>query len=623
MSSEDERETPTATRDQPCSAFAKALKAGERPSMEDYLAQVPNPELPELLAKLVREEHAFRWKAGELPTLAEYKARFPNHGEAVERAFFTKHDEGGVRYALVCVLAKGGQGTVYRAKDNKEGDAVAIKVMHQETQDAVKRFKQEARLLKKAKHPLVVSTLDDFERGGRLFIVMEYIAGPTLAAKVQSDGPFTATHAARLVAQVAEAIDHVHRKTREHTTVVHRDLKPANIILDHNGDPHILDFGLACLTDELMGSPTGASGTLEYMSPEQATVWRRGRGTVDTRSDVWALGAILYELLTGTPPFGQRPNGPFTSPKERDEANDQFLDPIERQNVSCSAPKDLNTGIPSRLDEITRKALRKDPNERFQSANELAQALCEWLESTERIPPPWDFSAFLREKLTNFSNRPWLFDEVDAWPHHGNERVLLITGDLGTGKSAFVADLIRCNPHRRVLAWHFCQHDTPETLRPACFVRNLAGMLCEKLEGYRESLSDSAKEALSRRNCEADPASAFELGVLAPLNTALGQGDDVRYIVIDALDESLGVGAVGPTIVDLLSCRVARVPRWLRLIATTRRDPEVLQHFSAARTLSVDGENEQHADDVDRDVRQFMATRLNEPTFRSGLRKPA
>ena len=316
---------------------------------------------------------------------------------------------------------------------------------------------------------------------------------------------------------------------------------------------------------------------------------------------------VLYELLTGRRPFVG--------------SKSEIIESIERD--APTRPKDLITDIPEKLDEITRKCLQKNPDDvRFQSSTQsFAPAAREWLESTDRIPSPRDFSGFLQEKRANFSDRPWLFDEVDFWAVRPNERVLLITGDLGTGKSAFISELICRNLDRRVLAFHCCQHDTPKTLRPACFVRNLAGMLAENVGGYRRANCPSRqREALvSRQCCESDPAGAFELGVIRALNKVPRQANELGYIVIDALDESLGAQGPAPTIVDLLAARMQRLPGWLRLIVTTRKDPEILQAFSGARPLAIDRDSQQHADEVDADLQRFIAARLNEANFQERL----
>jgi hypothetical protein len=133
---------------------------------------------------------------------------------------------------------------------------------------------------------------------------------------------------------------------------------------------------------------------------------------------------------------------------------------------------------------------------------------------------PWDFAPFLYEKRREFCGREWLFDELDAWRVAHAESTLLITGDPGTGKSALVAELVHRNPHGQVLAFHCCQADTPETLKPGRFVRSIAAMIASQLEGYSQRLSEPhLEEILGEEYSDKDPASAFEEGILVPLQS--------------------------------------------------------------------------------------------------------
>src|SRR5262249_43127495 len=189
---------------------------------------------------------------------------------------------------------------------------------------------------------------------------------------------------------------------------------------------------------------------------------------------------------------------------------------------------------------------------------------------------PWGFSAFLNEKRQHFCGREWLFAEIESWRLTSQERALLIVGDPGTGKSAIVAELVYRNPGGQVLASHCCQADTKETLQPARFVRNIAAMIASQMPESAAGLSDPAvEEALSEASCARDPASAFEAGVLAPLEALPAPPGGVRYLLVDALDESLaaGEGAARTTIVDVLASRLARLPAWLRLGAAAPRGP--------------------------------------------------
>jgi WD40 repeat protein len=236
---------------------------------------------------------------------------------------------------------------------------------------------------------------------------------------------------------------------------------------------------------------------------------------------------------------------------------------------------------------------------------------------------PWDFAAFLHEKRRDFCGRQWLFDAINTWRAASAERALLITGDPGVGKSAIVAELVHRNPGDQVLAYHCCQADTKETLRPGRFVRSLAAMIASQLDAYAAQLDDPALEsALDEARCVQDPASAFEEGILAPLEKLPVPAEGVRYILVDALDEALALGE-RLTIVDVLAARLDRLPGWLRLVATTRKEREVLDRLRGLRAQELDAEDPRNLQDLD----AYLALRLDQPSLaermaRAGLAVP-
>jgi hypothetical protein len=178
------------------------------------------------------------------------------------------------------------------------------------------------------------------------------------------------------------------------------------------------------------------------------------------------------------------------------------------------------------------------------------------------------------------------------------------------GKSALVAQLVFLNPGGQVLAYHCCQADTPETLRPARFVRSVAAMIAGKLPEYAARLDDpTVQEVLSVGSCEQDPASAFEAGVLAQLEYVPAPAEGVRYLLIDALDEALTQRAGGLTIVDLLASRLGRLPGWLRVVATTRKEPAVLDRLRGLRAQTLDAQDPRNRVDQAR----FLHQRLRSP----------
>jgi serine/threonine-protein kinase len=266
------------------------------------------------------------------------------------------------RYEIVAPLGAGGMGEVYRARDLRLHREVAVKVLPQrlaQDQDALGRFEREARSLAALSHPQIVSLHDFGSHDGLSYAVMELLEGETLRQRLQR-GTFTWAEAVGLGAQMAEGLAAAHSKG-----VVHRDLKPENVILSRTGAVKILDFGLA-RTDgpvppsdqTLTSAPTAPGvvlGTLSYMPPEQV----RGQ-TVDPRGDIFALGCVLYEMIGGKPPFAR---------------------PTTADTVAAlltAAPAELASvapAVPPALEQAVMRALEKDPESRFQSAQDLAFAL--------------------------------------------------------------------------------------------------------------------------------------------------------------------------------------------------------------------------------------------------------
>jgi WD40 repeat protein len=233
-----------------------------------------------------------------------------------------------------------------------------------------------------------------------------------------------------------------------------------------------------------------------------------------------------------------------------------------------------------------------------------------WKKWYDRFPH-FDFGPFLYAKRADFVGREWLFQRIEAWrADSGRQRALLITGDPGIGKSTIVAQLVHQNPGSQVLAYHCCRADTPETLRPGRFVRSLAGMIASRLEAYAGQLDLPAVErALSEARCESDPASAFEEGILNPLHKLPAPPGGSRYILIDALDEALA-NREGPSLIALLlPTRLERMPCWLRVVATTRKDPEVLRRLSGLLAEEIRADEPDNLDDIE----HFLVHRLNQP----------
>ena len=203
------------------------------------------------------------------------------------------------RYRLDRELGAGGMATVYFAHDLKHDRDVAIKVLHPDLGAALggERFLSEIRTTARLQHPHILPLLDSGEADGLLYYVMPLVTGETLRARLEREGQLSIDDTVRIARDVASALDYAHRQN-----VIHRDIKPENILL-HDGSALVADFGIALAVQSAGGqrmTQTGLSlGTPQYMSPEQAM----GEKQIDLRSDIYALGAVTYEMLDGDPPF--------------------------------------------------------------------------------------------------------------------------------------------------------------------------------------------------------------------------------------------------------------------------------------------------------------------------------
>jgi serine/threonine protein kinase/formylglycine-generating enzyme required for sulfatase activity/DNA-directed RNA polymerase subunit RPC12/RpoP len=261
------------------------------------------------------------------------------------------------KFRLLGLVGKGGFGKVYRALDPQLDREVAIKIpdpSHWRSPGDASKVIEEARSVARLQHPGIVTVYDVGESNGTYFIVSEFVHGDTLAVLMRTWHPKW-HEAATLTARVAEALAYAHTQG-----VIHRDIKPSNIIVDHNGLPHLTDFGLALRErDELDASQSKGLvvGTPAYMSPEQA----RGEGhRIDGRADIYSLGVVFYELLTGRRPF----SGP-----SRSELITQILRDEPRP------PRQIDAHIPRELERICLKALAKRVTERYTTASDMAEDL--------------------------------------------------------------------------------------------------------------------------------------------------------------------------------------------------------------------------------------------------------
>ncbi len=375
--------------------FERAWKAEPRPRIEDYLAEAGPEMRAALLEELLRVELELRRRDGEEPTPEEYSARLSQHADLIRAVFGPAPDPSAapgpphelptiapattqgqahhngepapgdrVRYfgdyEIDREIARGGMGVVFRARQISLNRAVALKmILAGQLADAadVKRFYTEAEAAAHLDHPGIVPIYEVGQHDGQHFFSMAFVEGRSLAQRL-AEGPMPTREAAGLLLQVAEAIECAHRRG-----VIHRDLKPANILLDAEGRPRVTDFGLAKRV-QADGGLTGSGqvmGTPSYMPPEQAG---GKRGEVGPAADVYALGATLYCMVTGRPPF------------QAATAMETVLQVIGEEPVP---PRRLNAAVPRDVETICLKCLQKDPYRRYASAQAVAEDLQAWL----------------------------------------------------------------------------------------------------------------------------------------------------------------------------------------------------------------------------------------------------
>jgi eukaryotic-like serine/threonine-protein kinase len=340
--------------------LSEQRRRGLEPDINAVAAQHPDlaAELRELWGAVLLADELTR---SEHPSLARSASDGSDNPSLALRA----SDEGKIfgDYELREVIGHGGMGIVYKAHQRSLNRTVALKMILRgelATPEDRTRFRTEAQAAAHLEHPNIVPVYDAGEHEGQAYFSMRFVEGQTLAALL-ARGPLRPRDAARYLAAISRAVQYAH----EHG-ILHRDLKPSNILIDQKDDPHITDFGLAKRTSRTGGAPvppaaltaTGAIvGTPAYMAPEQVS---NRRGTPSRLSDVYSLGIILYEMLTGRPPF-QAPTPVDTLLLVLDQ------DPVR--------PRLLNRGVDVDLEMICLKCIQKEPELRYPSAGALAADL--------------------------------------------------------------------------------------------------------------------------------------------------------------------------------------------------------------------------------------------------------
>jgi eukaryotic-like serine/threonine-protein kinase len=271
------------------------------------------------------------------------------------------------RYEIDSVLGQGGMAKVFRGTDQVLGRTVAIKVLSPQFADDaqfVTRFRREAQSAAALNHPNIVGVFDTGSQGDVHFIVMEYVEGRTLRDVIRSDGPLHPQRAVEIADAVAKALESAHD-----AGMVHRDIKPGNIMLTSDGEVKVMDFGIArTSTGDTLTQTAAVLGTASYLSPEQA----QGQ-PVDPRSDLYSLGCVLYEMVTGRPPFsGDSPVAIAYKHVKDDPA----------------PPSQINADVPGDLEAVILKSMAKNPANRYQTAAELRQDLQRLMQGLPTLATP-------------------------------------------------------------------------------------------------------------------------------------------------------------------------------------------------------------------------------------------
>ena len=292
------------------------------------------------------------------------------------------------RYQIIEVLGKGGMGKVYRALDKKLNEEVALKLVKPEIasdKKTLERFSNELKIARKIAHKNVGRMYELMEEKGTHFITMEYVPGEDLKSFIKRAGPLSAGKTTFIAKQVCEGLAEAHE-----LGVVHRDLKPQNIMIDKEGNSRIMDFGIARSLKAKGITDAGVMiGTPEYMSPEQVDAKE-----TDQRSDIYSLGVILYEMVSGRAPF---------------EGDTPLSVAVKQKTETPEDPRKLNSQIPVDLSRVILRCLEKDKGKRYQSAGELSSELDrieEGIPTTERVIP--EKKTPTSKEITVTFRKPWI-----------------------------------------------------------------------------------------------------------------------------------------------------------------------------------------------------------------------
>lgn len=464
--------------------------SGNRPAIERLVESFAGTDAPspsdaeDRLMALISNEVALREQLGEQPSLAEYQHRFPLFSESlsiqwrIDRLFqppgaatvvLSETLRGSAtsaevlrsrlprqigRYEILAELGRGAIGVVYKAWDPHLKRPLAIKRLRDgldADEDALSRIRGEAEAIARIHHPNIVQIYEIFEVDGLPFLAMEYCAGGTLTRRLNG-APIPAKLAAELLLSIARAVACVHQ-----SRIIHRDIKPGNVLLENGTDwsPKVSDFGLAKLLDVDHGATATGNilGTPTYMAPEQAF---GGAKRVGPAADIYSLGALLYECLTGSPPF-------------RGASVADTLEQVRlREPVSIRA---LAPKVPIDLETIALKCLRKSPEERYACVQALVEDLESYLADRPIVARP-----------LSRGTRAW------RWCSHNPRVALLLLSVFGL---LSLTALILLDRNRRIQAALVAKATALNELTSALHEKNIA--IGEK----EEALHRAAEEVIS------------------------------------------------------------------------------------------------------------------------------